>query len=234
MVTYKSDFNCVRPIPSVKKENNIVAKRKMLATEANIFTGLITTGPFDIPVIEPYDIDIPARMLPYGFWNATRDNDAALCFFTDDYRYTMLKTNLEKIMERIKTATCVVFPDFSQTIEMPYWERFHNSCLNKALGAKFQRYGIKVVVNATWSLPDSYDYCFVGLPKHCVIAINSMGANKDGMTRYLWRRGYKKALETLEPSFILRYGPRMPDEYVEISKYYGNPFIERMRNGSKR
>lgn len=171
-------------------------------------------------------------MLPYNSWNVSRDLDAALCFYTHEYRYGILKTNFKRALMKISNAPCVVFPDFSQTSDMPYWKRFYNSCLNKAYGAKFQQMGIKVVANVTWSLPDSYDYCFIGIPKNCVIAINSMGANANGVTRYLWRQGYKRALEVLQPSFILRYGPQMPDECISISKYYENPFIKSMRYGS--
>lgn len=217
-----------------KKSREAIQRKKDIAIEANIYTGVSMTGPLDIPVIKEYKVEIPERMLPYGAWNSTRDLDAAVCFYTHEYRYGLLKTNCEKVIEKIKRAPCVVFPDFSQTNDMPYWERFHNSCLNKALGAKFQQAGINVVANVTWSQPDSYDYCFVGLPQHCVIAINSMGANVSGTTRYLWRQGYEKALEVLEPTFILRYGPKMPGERTDISKYYSNPFIEGMRHGSKR
>lgn len=217
-----------------KQSRELINHRKAIATDANIFSGLNVTSAYDIPVLKKYEIDIPARMLPYNSWNAPRDLDAALCFYTHEYRYGILKTNLGKALIKISKAPCVIFPDFSQTSDMPYWKRFHNSCLNKAYGAKFQQLGINVVANVTWSLPDSYEYCFIGIPQHCVIAINSMGANANGVTRYLWQQGYKEALKALRPTFILRYGPIMPNECTSISRYYENPFIKSMRYGSKR
>ena len=218
--------------PDHKKGKLIIEKKKKNAIEANIFSGLSYTGKYDCPVINPYKIDVPSRLVTYNVWNQKNDADATVCFYIYDYLFSGIKRNLDKTIAKLKNAKSVIFPDFSQTCDMPYALRLYNPNLNKALGAKFQQNGINVIVNATWSLPDSYEYCCEGLPKHCMIAINSMGANSSATSRFLWEKGYKFVVNELEPTCILRYGPEMPFEYREISKYFENPYIKSMRYGS--
>ena len=94
-----------------------------------------------------------------------------------------------------------------------------------------QAYGVNVIANVSWSLPDSYEYAFAGIPKYTTIAINSNGVNSDPMARNLWLRGYERAIETLQPERIIRYGTKMPNEDETISVYFENPIIRRMRYG---
>lgn len=94
-----------------------------------------------------------------------------------------------------------------------------------------QSLGVNIIVNATWSTPDSFAYCFDGIPTGCAIAINSMGVNKHDVSKYLWRQGYAEAIRRLNPCRILRYGPKMGGELEGISTYYENNHLNRMRNG---
>ncbi|MCR4773958.1 MAG: DUF4417 domain-containing protein [Prevotella sp.] len=217
---------------SKSKCRESVKRKKRTALGADLYSDIETTGVNDIPVVKACNVEPPQRILPYNVWREERDMDAAVCFYIDDYRFASLRQDPMTVIEKIKNAPFVIAPDFSQTTDMPAWQRMNNSCLNKAYAAYFQRNGLNVIPNVSWSLPDSYEYCFEGLPKHSIICINSMGANASSTSRYLWRKGYEQALKVLQPTFILRYGAVMPGEHTEISKYYDNPFISRMRYGS--
>ena len=136
-----------------------------------------------------------------------------------------------KYLPRLKKYRYVLSPDMSQYLEMPYYSRFANNCHNKALAQYLQQNGVNIIANVTWSQPDSYDYCFAGIPSNTVIAINSNGVNSHADSKYLWRKGYQEALRRLQPTRIIRYGQKMPDEREDISIYYENEYLRRMRHG---
>ena len=86
-------------------------------------------------------------------------------------------------------------------------------------------------INVSWADPESYDYCFEGLPRRSIVAIGSMGANLHGLTRYLWLKGYCEAVERLDPILILRYGDKVPGEDEERSFYVENTMTRRLHSG---
>jgi len=109
-----------------------------------------------------------------------------------------------------------------------------NNYWNKAFTAYWQNYGLNIYPNVTWSLPDSYEYSVAGLPRHSVISINSMGVPKYDFSISLWLQGYRYMVDTLEPTMILRYGPKINGEDENISLYLENVQLNILRDGSKR
>ncbi len=184
--------------------------------------------------LSPYQIDsVPTVLLP--FHEAVRATasipHAAVHFFIADRYFLPLFRCPDCYVESLRRYSYVIMPDVSQYRDYSEEVRFNNHCRNLAMGAYLQSVGIIVIAiaNVTWSLPDSYDYAFEGLPCHTTIAINSNGANADGYTRFLWLQGYHKAIEQLSPTHILRYGSPVPGERTDISTYYPNPYIARLR-----
>ena len=54
---------------------------------------------------------------------------------------------------------------------------------------------------------------------------------KYNFSKYLWHRGYDYVVSHLEPSAILRFGPKMPGEIESISIYVENEYLNGMRYG---
>ena len=50
-------------------------------------------------------------------------------------------------------------------------------------------------------------------------------------SKYLWKEGYKNVVLPLQPTTIIRYGDKMPDEMSDISIYFENSNLKRLRNG---
>lgn len=67
-----------------------------------------------------------------------------------------------------------------------------------------------------------YEYCFDGIPKHSIIAINSTGIGHDIRSKKGWIEGYKKAVELLQPTHIIRYGAKQDGELEENSTFFDN------------
>ena len=110
-------------------------------------------------------------------------------------------------------------------------ERYYSAYINCAFSAFLQRNGVKLIPNVTWSLPDSYSYSWSSMPRYSVVAINCNGIMKHDVSKYLWYRGYREAISVLHPSLIIRFGTRMPCEQSDISLYFINERLKRLRYG---
>lgn len=134
-----------------------------------------------------------------------------LCFYTADRRFAAMLRNPGKFFDLMGRFRFVVGPDFSQFADLPPARRRANALLNRRWEVAMCRRGLPLVHNATWSLPDSYQYSVAGLPAHLPIAVNSMGAaSMPGLE--VWLRGYSHTLRELRPRCVLRYGPRVEGE----------------------
>ncbi len=161
--------------------------------------------------------------------NYTPTSTNAVHFYIADRLFLRFFHCRDCFLQRLSTFNYIIMPDLSQYRDMPKLIRMQNNYRNKIAAHYLQSNGFNVIPNVTWSTPSSYDYAFSGIPTHSVIAINSNGAQADPLTRFLWIKGYKEAIRTLQPSLILRYGPKMPNEYINISYYYPNTYIARLR-----
>lgn len=185
-----------------------------------------------IPSIKPYaTTELPQTPVPYNVWRSNHTKGDCVHFYEHDLHFVRLLRDTESMLAELKAARWVITPDFSQHSDMTAEQRMHNSLLNRLMAVWLQELGANIIVNVTWSTPDSFAYCFYGIPTGCAIAINSMGVNKHDVSKYLWRQGYAEAIRRLNPCQILRYGPKMDGELESISTYYGNNHLNRMRNG---
>ena len=199
--------------------------------------GLRVDNKTHVPIIEGYEVtNLPKRIIAFheAMSVSQTDFDAIVHFYVSDDRFIRLFREPEKYVPKLKQYKYVLSPDMSQYLEMPYYSRYANNCHNKAMAQYLQRQGVHIIANVTWSQPDSYDYCFAGIPCGTTIAINSNGVNASSDSKYLWYQGYEEALRRLQPTCIIRYGQKMPGEREEISIYYDNTYLRRMRHGSKR
>ena len=188
-----------------------------------------------VPIIERYEVSerLPEHMFAFHEAMSVTNTDFGMIvhFYEYDYHFIRLFRNPDKYIPRLKQYEYVISPDMSQFVEMPYYSRYANNCHNKALAQYLQRNGVNIIANVSWSLPDSYEYCFAGIPCGTVIAINSNGVNAHTDSKYLWRKGYEEAIRRLQPIRIIRYGQKMPNEREDISIYYDNEYLRRMRHG---
>ncbi|MDO4511686.1 MAG: DUF4417 domain-containing protein [Bacteroidales bacterium] len=193
---------------------------------------LEVTGSYDIPVIKPYEVyDLPNRFVPFHKAMSSKQTDCIVHFFLDDALFARIFRNPDKYVEILKRYRYVITPDLSELTDMPYFMRLGLSGLNRTWAAYWQSKGVNIILNLTWSLHDSYAYSFDGIPKGLVVAISSLGVRKSNFCTSLWLDGYKRVLEQLEPSLIIRYGEKIPSEREDISIYFDNEHLNRMRNG---
>lgn len=208
--------------------------RKAQIDNLHLKRRITLSGYYDMPVLAPCHV-IPTSLIPFNVALTTRRYSCGVHFFIDDYQFERVWNLPERYIDRLNRFECVIAPDFSQYTDMPFPQRIWNNYRGKFIGAWLQNFGLNIIPNVTWSLPDSYDFCFDGIPKHSVIAINSTGASRSGVTKYLWLKGYREALLRIEPACVLRYGNRIEGEDSTISIYFQNERIVKLReDGRKR
>ena len=191
----------------------------------------LDAGLMELPTIAPYYGPMPERLVPFHLAGSSKDCHGFIHFYIDDYRFERLWTNPEKYLALLKRFDGVIGTDFSQLGDMPYPQRLWNCYRNRLLGHWMQYNGINYIHNVSWSLPDSYDYSFSGLPKASVIAINCSGISGTDVAKYLWYKGYEEAVRRLNPSAIVRYGTKLPEEKGAISRYFENERLNLLRYG---
>ncbi len=192
-------------------------------------------GEYDMPVLKAYKEEPPDRLIPFNVARCTKDFDSGVHFFIDDYQFERIWQQPERYLQMLKRHRAVIAPDFSQYADTPQTLRIWQNYRGKALAAWWQNNGVNVIPNVTWSTPESFDYCFDGQPTDSVIAINCQGILSSELSMYFWRTGYEEALRRLKPRIILRYGDMMPGENEDISVYYPNEYIKKLKQyGRKR
>lgn len=184
---------------------------------------------YEMPTLKACNI-IPTSLVSFNAALTAKDHNQCVHFFIDDYQFERIWNLPDRYVECLRQFQCVIAPDFSQYTDMPYPRRMWNNYRGKFIGAWLQSQGVTVIPNVTWSLPDSYEYCFDGIPQQSVIAINSTGAARYGLTRFLWLKGYREALSRLRPLAVIRYGTMIPGEDTSVSIYFNNERVLNLRS----
>lgn len=199
----------------------------------DIFGGLPTAGKEQMPILRPIElnIELPNEMMSFDEAYSKNITDCIIHFFTDDRRFLRIVRNPKKYLPFLKRCVAVIEPDLSQYANMPYALRLAHAWLNRSIAAWLQSHDVRIIQNITWSLKDSYEYSLAGRAKNTIVAVNSTGVVGHEFSEYLWNRGYENVVMPLQPVKILRYGDRMPNERMEISVYYENTNLKRLRNG---
>lgn len=167
---------------------------------------------------------LPAWLVPYR--QRTRANqpldDGAVHFFLDDYRFETVWSRPVKALEALAPYPTLLSPDFSLYRDWPLTLQLWNTYRNRWCGRFWQAQGFRVIPAVSWSTVESYDFCFLGLPRRSVVAVSAVGVNlTDPLEHQLFTAGFKELLRRLEPLVVLSYGPlpAVCHEQVEVVTY---------------
>lgn len=184
---------------------------------------LSLTDEYQMPRVKPFEGEIPSEIMSFNRARALKQNPSiGVHFYVHDSFFNCVWNAPTKYVEMFKRFWGIISTDYSVYAEMTISEVMWNSFRNKLLAAWYQKQGVIVIPNVSWSRSWSYGFCFDGFPKHSIIAINSTGIGKDPFSIKLWMEGYQRALEVLEPVKIIRYGAKINGEDEAISIYFPN------------
>ena len=137
--------------------------------------------------------------------------DFGVHFFLDDYQFERLWNRPDKYIQLLLKFKYVLSPDFSMYTDYPKAMQMWKHYQKHWLGAYMELFGIKVIPTIGWSDKDSFKWCFDGEPKNSIVAVSSIGTQRDKESKQAFLEGYNKMLEVLKPTKILFWG-NIPNE----------------------
>lgn len=186
-----------------------------------LIEGAEFVGHLDYPKIEkPKTYIIPSNLYPFSKRKYAIMEDG-ICFYEYDDNFAKVLATPEKYIEEFKKYNCIISPDNSIYIDMPLCLQQVNTYINRALNFYYQKNGVYVIPNVSWSDDRSYTpdgngdtFAFLGLPKNSIVCVSSYGVIKNPVNRYHFINGFRAMLSELEPEIVLVYGS-MPDKYFD-------------------
>ena len=149
---------------------------------------------------------IPDWLIAYRRRLPKSEGVGATHFFLDDFRFESIWSNPEGSLKHLKTEV-VLSPDFSLYQDWPLALQIWNTYRNRWCGAFWQSKGYKVIPTVSWSGPESYDFCFAGLEPGGVVAVGTVGLEKDNeIIRNYFHIGFIEMMNRLKPKTVLSYG----------------------------
>lgn len=112
--------------------------------------------------------------------------------------------------------------DWSTYMDFPYPIKLFNTYRMRAFGRWYGEVRHKNVINnVRWGTPETYDYCFDGLPKNSIVCIGCVASKlKNKVYRQIFHDGLREMIKRIHPFTILVYGA-IDSESKEIIKNAG-------------
>lgn len=158
-----------------------------------------------------------------------KQTEFGIHFFLDDYQFNRLWNKPDKYIQMLKQFEYVLSPDFSLYRDYPKAIQLYKHYQKHWLGAYWQLCGINVIPTICWSDEDSFKWCFDGEPKNGIVAVSSIGTQKDKTSKQLFLDGYKEMLKRLNPKQVLFWGNIPPEIDLSIVKSMGYTMDEKFK-----
>ncbi len=171
-----------------------------------------------IPALLNIDnVQVPKSIIPFEKIRQTKNKRQYIHFYMHDKYFMKFLTSTNRYVDLLKQFDGVITPDCTMLVGQAACIQQTNTYFNRAIGFYLQKQGIPVIPNIRWSDESSFDYCFLGVPKHMIVSISTHGCLRSKRDRELWRVGIKEMLRILEPTDVLVHG-FMPDDI--FSQFY--------------
>lgn len=172
------------------------------------------------PVIKGVEV-VPDWLIAYRRRLPSKSGVGATHFFLDDFRFESIWNDPEGSLKHLKTEV-VLSPDFSLYRNWPLALQIWNTYRNRWCGAFWADSGYQVIPTVSWSGPESYDFCFAGLEPGGVVAIGTVGLEKEDATRSYFHIGFIEMMNRLRPKTVLCYG-QIPHSVSGLAKIIAYP-----------
>ena len=170
----------------------------------------LTVGKYETPALALVaDFAPPTDLTDFEKAVKSKTYERGVHFYLDDYRFDdKIWLRFERYVERLTRFACVLTPDFSLYLDMPFPAKLFNVWRSRQIGALLQASGATVVPTLQWAERASFDYCFDGLPVGSVVSISTVGVMRNRLSRKAFFDGFDAAMERLAPLTVLLYGSR--------------------------
>lgn len=158
----------------------------------------------------------PERLIGFNYAKTSKDKDCGVHFYVDDYQFERIWSYPEKYLEALSEYECILSPDFSLYMDMPMPMKIWNVYRSRFIGAYYQQHGITVIPTISWAEPETFEFCFSGIPKGSVVSVSTVGVKEDEQAMETWKHGMDEMIKVIEPSVIIEYGGHLEYDYQGI------------------
>lgn len=190
-------------------------------------------GKYEIPQIDP-ETKYPGGEfvgMNYALTEKFPESKIMHCF-VEDYQFIRYWNNPDKYLPVLSKFSAVCSPDFSTYTDMPLAMQIYNHYRKHWLAAYWQLNGITVYPTISWSDESSYEWCFDGEPVGGVVAVSSVGTQKNKESKRLFLLGYEEMMKRLDPTWVIFYGI-VPEE-CDWNVIRVNPEYEKVKERCKK
>lgn len=181
-------------------------------------------GPYDIPQIEPVTDYPSGEFIPVNYhYTEKKPESKNIHFFVDDYQFIRYWNEPDRYIPKLSKFRAVCAPDFSTYTDMPLAMQIYNHYRKHWLAAYWQLHGMMVYPTISWSTSDSYDWCFDGEPVGSIVAVSSIGTQRDKESKRLFLQGYEEMMKRLSPPWVIFYGKVPPEcdwNVIRVEPHY--------------
>lgn len=177
---------------------------------------------FDIPYCPTTTMQIPCMIITFDeakriyrrqLLKGNKDflHMAYVCFYEDDHEFDS-KNGIWFNSSRAYRILChfagIITPDFSTYQDFPIPLKYWNTYRMRAYGYWYGTIcGHAVINNVRWGTPETYSYCFDGIPKNSIVAIGTVGGSpRKLIDRERFEKGLFEMVRVLLPHTIIVYG----------------------------
>lgn len=173
--------------------------------------GAELVGKYDFPAVPPIGpVDLRGlNSIPFSAAKKEKCPKLGVChFFIDDQKFERVWTHPEQYLEILKNFKYVCGPDFSCYDSMPKAMQIWQTYRNRAMAYWFWMNQINVIPTAGWGGPETYSWCFDGLPAESVIAVSTNGCHTQA-GRECYIDGFREMCRRLKPKKVLVIGNKI-------------------------
>ena len=97
---------------------------------------------------------------------------------------------------------------------------------SRLIGQIMQCAGLNVIPTVSWAEPETYTFCFYGIPEGGAVATSTVGVMRDKAAKKIFMDGMAAMIDKVKPSMILMYGKAVPEACggVEFQSYEDDTF----------
>ena len=192
-----------------------------------------TEGFYQIPVIEK-EVHIPKGLMGFNYALTSGDISKGIHFYVDDYQFERIWNDPHKYIDVLREYDCVLTPDFSLYLDMPISMKIWNVFRSRLIGQMMQDSGLIVIPTVSWAEPETFDFCFDGLPEGGVMSISTVGVKQNKDALEIWKAGTTELIKRKKPSALLVYGGAVDYDFGKTKVFYfSNEVTERMKKNAK-
>ena len=180
---------------------------------------ILTNDFWQMPTIRN-DNFIPSDLIGFNYAKTNKDKDCGVHFYVDDYQFERIWNYPEKYVEILSAYDCILSPDFSLYMDMPMPMKIWNIYRSRQIGAYYQQKGIKVIPTISWAEPETFEFCFKGIPEGSVVSVSTIGVKENKQALQIWRDGMAEMMKQINPSAVIVYGGKLDFDFGEAKTVY--------------